>query len=98
MAELIQIQVPGLVALYRTDDSSVTRRAPVVGYFQDDKGNIVAAVAGDGAKIVTANSVKGYRGLKWLETAPLETAMLSREDRWDGVSVFDRIFGNKMWR
>jgi hypothetical protein len=95
MAELIQIQVSGLVAIYRTDDSDVTSRAPVVGYFKDEKGNLIAAVAGDGAKIVPANSVKGYRGLRWLET--LHQVAESREIPWDGVSAFDRIFG-RWWR
>jgi hypothetical protein len=96
VSEFIQIQVPGLVALYCKETDVVKSQTPIVGYLKDEAGKIVAAIAGHGAEIVPANSVKGYRGLKWI-VEPMQTHVTQKtvtsEASWDGVSTFERIFG-----
>lgn len=93
MKEFIPNPTSGLVALYKIDESKTRARRPIVGYFRDSDGELVAAVMDKGGKIVTAASIKGLVSVQWEQTTPIPTHPSDPPNILKDDSLWGRLFG-----
>jgi hypothetical protein len=100
LMEFVSGPVTGLVAIYEDgstyDDGGVKRRkqttVPIVGYLKDDKGDLAAAVVGDGGLVVPAARLNGFCGTRWQQKT-VDAALSSTLK--GGGSLFESVFGGK---
>jgi hypothetical protein len=93
LRKFIQVGTPGLQAIYREKNRKESW-APIVGYLVDDDNDRIACVIGDGARVVPANSIKGFVGVRW-EREDVVTEIGMGTFGSPGDSLMDRIFGRR---